>query len=124
MPEPQAAVISLLMSVVTAPTAKEYAVICVGAVVGALWPLSDTPTATRMAGAKLMFRLVTTAMVLTGAGAWLLEKKVGLPSTQGLWVVSFAIAAIGNRWRSLIAATLSALLAGLKAFTTKGTPDA
>lgn len=101
------------------PTIKEYTVIFVGASVGALWALSSAKTKTRWQGAKLYVRLLSTAMVLTSAGAWVLEKHVGLPSGEGLWVVSFFIAAIGTKWRRVLDAVATGAASAAKALITK-----
>lgn len=101
------------------PTIKEYAVIFVGASVGALWALSAAKTKTRWAGAKLYARLLGTAMVLTSAGAWALEKHMGLPTGEGLWVASFFIAAIGTKWRRVLDAVATGAASAAKALTTK-----
>ena len=101
------------------PTIKEYAVIFVGASVGALWALSAAKTKTRWAGARQYLRLLSTAMVLTSAGAWVLEKHVGLPSGEGLWVASFFIAAIGNKWRRVLSAVAEVAASAAKALNTK-----
>lgn len=101
------------------PAVKEYAVIFVGASVGALWPLSAAKTKTRWAGAKLYARLLGTAMVLTSAGAWALEKHMGLPTGEGLWVASFFIAAIGTKWRRVLDAVATGAASAAKALTTK-----
>lgn len=101
------------------PTIKEYAVIFVGASVGALWPLSAAKTKTRWQGAKTYGRLLGTAMVLTSAGAWALEKHFGLPSGEGLWVASFFIAAIGPKWRRVLDAVAVGAASAAKAITTK-----
>ena len=101
------------------PTVKEYAVICVGASVGALWALAGSKTKTRWTGAKLYGRLLGTAMVLTSAGAWVLEKHIGLPAGEGLWVVSFFIAAIGNKWRRVLSAVAEGAASAAKALNTK-----
>ena len=83
------------------PMAGPYAVIVLSALAGALWTLASTPTPNRMAGGLLVMRLVLTAVVLTGGGAWALEKQYGWPAHQLLAPLAFAVGMGGDRWRAL-----------------------
>ena len=114
---------ALVREVVAGGAFKEYAVIFVGASVGALWSLAGATTRSRIVGALLYVRLLGTAMVLTSAAAWSLEKHFGLPIGEGLWVASFFIAAIGNKWRQVIAAVAAGAATAAKTFNTPKEPS-
>jgi hypothetical protein len=88
-----------------APALGEYAVILFAALAGALWPLSGRDGITRTDGALLVLRLVCTSVALTGALAWWVHRQwPDLPTTVILAPLSFGVAALGDRWRELIAA--------------------
>ncbi|RZI79535.1 MAG: hypothetical protein EOP38_25160 [Rubrivivax sp.] len=111
MPEPSSgAFAGALATAMLSPFVGEYAVILMAAAAGATWPLSAAKTATRMDGAKLFLRLIGTAAVLTSFFAWLLETYAGWPSAKVMGAVSFTIAAMGDKWRPVIAAVASALI--------------
>lgn len=96
------------------PVAGEYAVIVFAALAGSLWPLSLASTNKAM-GALLVLRLVLTAAALTGVAAALVGELWHIPATKLLAPIAFAIAAIGDNWRSLIESTtarFSALIKG------------
>lgn len=84
------------------PAAGEYAVIVLAALAGALWALQRMPTHTRADGALLVFRLVLTAVVLTGGAAWWLETQHQLPSQQVLAPIAFLIGGWGERLPALV----------------------
>ncbi len=91
------------------PVAGEYAAILFAALAGALWPLSATATITRRAGAWMLLRLVATSVALTGVAAWAANQHLGIPVSTALAPVSFAIAAMGDRWRDMIALAVARL---------------
>lgn len=106
--------------VLLGPIAGEHAAIAFCALAGALWALSSAKCPSHAAGAWLVVRLVFTAMVLTGAGAWLLEDKLNLPTKHVLPGLAFLIGLFGHRWPAL-AEALSGRLMGLVRETPK--PD-
>lgn len=89
------------------PMAGEYAVIVLSSLAGGLWALKEVETQTRMDGAKLLFRLVITAIVLTGSLSLLLHHLYEWQAHHVISPVSFCIGAFGNRWRTLIDAVAS-----------------
>lgn len=97
------------------PAAGEYATIMFAALAGALWPLSAAAGLTRAAGALMVLRLVLTAFALTGVVAWWVQSTWHVPATTLLAPVAFGISALGDNWRSLIAALVAragAILSG------------
>jgi len=98
---PPAASLIAVSVAVFGPMAGPYAVIVLSALAGALWALASTPTESRLAGGLLLLRLVLTAVVLTGCGAWMLEAQYGWPAHQLLGPLAFAVGMGGDRWRAL-----------------------
>lgn len=84
------------------PMAGEYAVVVLAALAGSLWALSRETTLTRADGAWLVFRLVLTAVALTGFFVWLLEHYYAWPAHQLLSPLAFAIGAVGNGWPGVV----------------------
>lgn len=93
-----------------APLAGQYAVIVFAAIGGSLCALSMAKTTTRVDGAKLLMRVVLTATALTGAIAWLLEAKAGLPASKAIAPVAFFIGMFGDRWGEIREAVVNRLL--------------
>lgn len=101
MPEPTSTTSVAIVTFAVAllgPMAGEYAVIVLSALAGSLWALSKLETATRVAGAALVLRLVLTAVALTGFVAWFLETEYQWPAHHLLAPVAFVIGALGDRW--------------------------
>lgn len=84
------------------PQAGPYIVILLGSIGGGLWALSSTVLTTRMQGAWLMLRCITTAIVLTALIAGVIGPWFNLPVTEVYAAVAFAIGALGNRWQDII----------------------
>ena len=101
----------VLLTAFLGPLAGPYAVIVMGSLLGAMWPLSVMTGITKVGGAFFLFRIVTTAVMLTAPAAWYLETNHNLPATHGMAVIAFVIGAMGNGW----APVLSALRQGLAA---------
>ena len=120
MADPQASLLaSALGAVLTSAAAVltgDYFVICVCALAGATWPLAAAPTQTRRQGAFLLVRLVLAAAALSSSIAFLIEFYLHIPSTKALAPVAFVIAALGDRWQSIIGALGDALARAASAF--------
>ena len=99
----------VLLIATLGPLAGQYALIVMAALAGALWPLSNMDGVTRRSGALFLARIVVTACVLAGGGAWALETHYALPVTHGMAGVAFLIGAMGNGWRPVLAAIGDAL---------------
>jgi len=91
--------LAVLFASLLGPDYGPYVLITLSAISGALWPLSDARTDSRLAGAWLLLRCTATALVLTSVVAGLLEKTWGLPISEGLAPVALLIGAMGNGWR-------------------------
>jgi hypothetical protein len=103
------------------PFAGPYTLIVFCALAGALWPLSAAVTLTRAAGGWLLLRCTLTAVVLTSAISALLQKQWGIPLSEALAPVAFAIGALGNGWRPVFEAVGAALQAVLSRGAAGGT---
>ena len=113
----------VLLTALFGPLAGPYAVIIMASLLGAMWPLSVMPGLTKASGAFFLFRIVTTAVVLTVPAAWYLESHHGLPAIYGMAVVAFFIGAMGNGWAPVLGALrqgLAALARGVGGNTTTG----
>lgn len=100
--------------VMMGPIAGEHAAIAFCALAGALWALSSAKCESHAAGAWLVGRLVLTAVVLTGTGAWLLEDLYQWPAKHVLPGLAFLIGLFGNRWPSLAEAASARLMDRLR----------
>lgn len=80
------------------PEGGEYATILWAGFVGALWPLRAIALESKWDGLWFMLKIVGTASVLAGSTAYWVEKKWGIPATQGLAPIAFCIGLAGNRW--------------------------
>lgn len=110
MAEPTAAAaggagLATVLIALLGPAAGEYATIVFAALAGAMWPLSSRDGLTRTQGAMMVLRLVLTAAAFTGLLAWWAGGQWGVSATTLLAPGAFAIAALGDNWRPLIAAT-------------------
>lgn len=104
--------ITALLIALLGPMAGPYAVIVMAALAGALWPLSTMVLPSRRAGAAFLFRIVASAVLLSGSAAWYLETKYSVPAIHGMAVVAFLIGAMGNGWSPVF----NALRNGLSSF--------
>ena len=86
------------------PLAGPYVVIVFAALAGSLWPLSASSTKTRSAGAWLVLRCTTLAVVLTSGISEYLANAYGVAPGNTLAPVALAIGAMGNGWRPVFAA--------------------
>lgn len=105
MPEPTSTSglsLAALAIAILGPAAGPYALIVFAALAGALWPLSAATTMTRKAGAGLLLRCTTLAVVMTGGISMLIESYQGIPASEALAPVAFLIGALGNGWRPVI----------------------
>lgn len=104
--------VTALLIALLGPLAGQYAVIVMAALAGALWPLSTMELPSRRAGAAFLLRIVLSAVLLAGSGAWYLETNYAVPAVHGMAVVAFLIGAMGNGW----APVFKAMRDGLSAF--------
>jgi hypothetical protein len=107
--------------VLLGPIAGEHAAIAFCALAGALWALSSAKCESRAAGAWLVAKLVFTAVVLTGAGVWLLEDLYDWPARHVLPALAFLIGLFGHRWPSLAEAISNRLMGRVRGSETQGT---
>ena len=114
MSEPASTSTSLAVIAIAAvgPAAGPYAVVVMAALAGALWPLSTMEGLTKRTGAWLLLRIVTTAVVLGGFGASLIEQWFGVPAYDAAAAAAFVVGAIGTGW-TRIGRALSGLLVRL-----------
>lgn len=104
-PEPTAAAAAggakLLAAALVAVSAYagEFAPVVLCAVAGSFWPVTDSQATTKFAGAKLMARLVLTALVLTGLVTLVAVRTTGIDTEHLRGPVAFFIALFGERWR-------------------------
>lgn len=96
--------LAAVMVALLGPAAGEYAAILFAALAGSLWPLAVAEGVSRSQGALLVIRLVLTSVALTGVLAWAIEHHWSVPVTTSIAPVAFFVAALGDHWRSLIAA--------------------
>lgn len=104
----------VLLTTMLGPFAGPYAVIVMASLLGAMWPLSVMPNMTRRAGAMFLFRIVSTAVILTTSAAWYLETKHDIPAVHGMAIVAFLIGAMGNGWAPVLAALRQGVAAAAK----------
>ena len=112
VPEPtttSTASLSVLAVALLGPLAGPYVLIVFAALSGALWPLSASATASRLAGGWLLLRCTLMAVVLTSMLAGLLQQYYGIPHSEALAPVAFFVGALGNGWRPVFDALASAL---------------
>lgn len=115
--------LTVLLTTLLGPFAGPYAVIVMASLLGAMWPLSVMPDMTRRAGALFLFRIVSTAVILTVSAAWYLETEHGIPAVHGMAVVAFFIGALGNGWTPVFAALRSGLAAAAKGLSAASGKD-
>jgi len=93
------------------PLAGPYALIVFAALAGAQWPLSSDSTLTWLQGGWLLLRCTLTAVVLTGAVSAYLQTRYSVRIDESAGYVAFAIGALGNGWRPVIASLTLAVAA-------------
>lgn len=96
--------LTVLFVALLGPMAGPYALIAFAALAGAMWPLSASTTATRIAGAWLLLRCTLMAIVLTAFLAQGIERVWSIPATESLAPVALIIGALGNGWRPVFEA--------------------
>lgn len=105
MAEPQTSMLTgTLFTAAAAVLTGDYFVIFVCALAGSTWPLAAASTQTRLQGAFLLVRLVLTASALSGVAAYFIESHLHVPATKALAPVAFLIAALGDRWQTILGA--------------------
>lgn len=107
--------ITALLIALLGPLAGQYTVIVMAALAGALWPLSTMVMTSRKAGAAFLFRIVTTAVLLSGSAAYYLEVNYQLPAAHGMAVAAFLIGAMGNGWSPIFRAMRDGISAFIRA---------
>lgn len=98
----------------------EFASIFFGALGGSLWLLGKKPDTSRWEGALIVLRMLLTSFAFSSSLAWWLEKEYGLPSFWMLTPISFLIAAMGDRWVTLLDKVEQALSNLISSITTGG----
>lgn len=91
--------LAAIFVVLFGPLIGPYAAIVFGAIAGSLWPLSAAKTITRRAGAVLVLRCTTLAIVLTVSVSRYLADAYNVEPSDLLGIVALAIGAMGNGWR-------------------------
>lgn len=112
MAEPSSSTLSLTVLAIAllGPAAGPYALIVAMALIGAMWPLSTMPTISRAAGAMFLIRVVGMAVAITAGAAYWLETRYNLPAKETFAVIAFAIGAMGNGWRPVLAGLRNAVV--------------
>lgn len=105
-----------LLGPVAGPNALMIAFAALG---GAMWPLSNAGTATRLAGAWLLLRCTLTALILTAFVAGLVENFLSIRRVEILAPVAFVIGALGNGWHPVIDAIRGAVIGIISKIGTK-----
>ncbi len=108
--------IAAILIALMGPLGGEYSAIIFAALGGALWPLSTMKGTTKRSGAFFLFRIVTTAVLLTSVGTYILEHNYGLPALHGMTIVAFVIGALGNGWSPVLSALRDGIAAFFKTF--------
>lgn len=113
----------VLLTAFLGPLAGPYAVIVMGSLLGAMWPLSVMTSTGKVSGAFFLFRVVTTAVMLTVPAAWYMETHFGFPAIYGMSVVAFFIGAMGNGWTPFLSALRQGLTAVARGLGNTSTGD-
>lgn len=108
MPEPISSTsgsvsLAVLAVAFLGPLAGPYIVIVFSSLAGSLWPLSADRTLTHRAGAWLVLRCTTLAVVLTSGISEYLSNAYGVAPNNSLAPVALLIGALGNGWRPVFA---------------------
>lgn len=115
--------LTALLTAFLGPLAGPYAVIIMGSLLGAMWPLSVMTGQTKISGAFFLFRIVTAAVMLTVPAAWYLETHYGFPAIYGMGIVAFFIGALGNGWTPVLSALRQGLTAVARGLGNASTGD-
>lgn len=103
------------MIVIFGPIFGVWAAVGLGSLVGALWSLGRVETLTKRMAFFLLLRIIATALISTGAIAFLLDAKFGVNQEHALPLVSFVIGALGDKldlFRVAVADRLKTIIAG------------
>lgn len=84
------------------PSFGPYVLISIGALCGSFWALTSAPTMTRWQAALLAIRATMLSILLTVAVAEILSDAFGWQLSEMYILVSIAIAALGDRWISIL----------------------
>ena len=79
-----------------------YVMIAFGAVCGCFWALANTDQMTRWQVVKMSIRVISLSVFMTVAVSELLSHAFGWEVSELYIVVSIAIAAMGDKWLSVI----------------------
>lgn len=112
--------LTVLAIAVLGPMLGPYAVIIFAALAGAMWPLYAAETTSRKAGAWLLIRVTTTAVVLTAFLATAIERRYGVSAVESLGPVALLIGALGNGWQRIWEAAGGVLRALLEQLASRG----
>lgn len=88
--------------VLVGPIAGDYAVIVFASLAGSLWALARGPSMSRGEGARLVLRVLLTAVALTGGAALWLEHNYHWPAKHLLAPLAFIVGLFGDRWTALV----------------------
>lgn len=80
------------------PIIGPWVAVALCALVGGLWTVGRVETESRLMAAGLLFRVVLTSCVLTGAVAALLSSFLPLSPDHALPLVAFCIACVGDKF--------------------------
>jgi hypothetical protein len=79
-----------------------YIVITLGAIGGSFWAIIGANTKTRTESMFLAMRSIMTALVLTAFISGVIGPWLGVDTTEIYVVVSFVIAALGDKWLDIL----------------------
>jgi hypothetical protein len=83
------------------PWMGQYALILICAGFGGSWAVTRANSASKAAAAMLLFRLMGTAVIVTGTAAWWIETMYKIPAKETLAVIAFAIGFGGENWSAV-----------------------
>lgn len=96
------------------PAAGPWASVVLAAFIGAMWTVGAVETSTRLHAGLLLFRIVLTASLLTGALAWVLASYTSFPLEHVLPLTAFALGALGDKFGTLKDAVVARLQSKLR----------
>lgn len=104
-----AAGVGLAASLIVAlfgPDGLQYVALAGSSFAGSLWPLSNRSPMSAGSALLMIARLSGTSLCLTGLAVWAVKAQLGwsTPTLVLTVALSFGIAALGDKWRDLIAA--------------------
>jgi len=101
------------------PVFGAYLMILFGAVCGCFWALASAPEMTRWQAARMVVRVIMLSLMMTVAVSGLLSHAFGWQVSEMYIVVSIGIAAMGDKWLSVIESLSSAIKTAISGMFTK-----